>query len=334
MAKVNKEGLKNAAIFMLAIGEDRAAQMFALMDDTEIRDVSREMAMLGRISSEDIERVMNEFTSSVASGGDLIGSLAATERILKTFLPEEQVGEILEEMRGPAGRTMWEKLSNVSEDILATYLKNEYPQTVAVIMSKIKPMHAARVLATLPEDFAYEVMERILLIDNIPREVVDTVEETLRSEFMKNLALRNKRDTHEMLAEIFNNFDRTNETKFMEMLEKHRSEDAERVRSLMFTFEDLLKTDDRGMQTIMRDVDKDQLAIALKGANEEIKEKFLQNMSERAAKIMQEDMQSMGPIKIADVEAAQQNIVTTAKALVDSGEVVLATDEDEEDLVY
>ena len=334
MARVTKEGVRNAAIFMLAIGEEKAAQLFGMMDDLEIRDISREMAMLGRISSEDVERVMSEFANNVASGGDLVGSLAATERILKSFMPEDQVGDILEEMRGPAGRTMWEKLSNVSEDILANYLKNEYPQTVAVIMSKIKPAHAAKVLAMLPAEFAYEVMERILLIDNVPREVVDTVEETLRAEFMKNLAQRNKRDTHEMMAEIFNNFDRTNEMKFMEMLEAQRSEDADKIRSLMFTFEDLLKTDDKGMQTVLRDVEKDDLGLALKGANDELKEKFLSNMSERAAKILQEDMEAMGPVRVADVEKAQQNIVTIAKKMADEGEIMIASEDGEDDLVY
>ena len=334
MARVTKEGVRNAAIFMLAIGEEKAAQMFGMMDDMEIRDISREMAMLGRINSDDVERVMSEFANNVASGGDLVGSLAATERILKSFMPEDQVGDILEEMRGPAGRTMWEKLSNVSEDILANYLKNEYPQTVAVIMSKIKPAHAAKVLAMLPAEFAYEVMERILLIDNVPREVVDTVEETLRAEFMKNLAQRNKRDTHEMMAEIFNNFDRTNEMKFMEMLEAQRSEDADKIRSLMFTFEDLLKTDDKGMQTVLRDVEKDDLGLALKGANDELKEKFLSNMSERAAKILQEDMEAMGPVRVADVEAAQQKIVNVAKKLADDGEIMIASEDGEDDLVY
>jgi len=334
MARVTKEGARNAAIFMLSIGEEKAAQMFSLLEEHEIRDISREMTLLGRVSSDDVERVMAEFTDGIVSGGDLVGSLQATERILKSFMSDEQVSEILEEMRGPAGRTMWEKLSNVSEDILANYLKNEYPQTVAVIMSKIRASHAAKVLAMLPMEFAYEVIERILLIDNVPREVVDTVEETLRSEFMKNLAARNKRDTHEMMAEIFNNFDRATEGKFMEMLEARRAEDATRIRSLMFTFEDLMKTDDKGIQTLLRDLDKDQLAIALKGANDELKEKFLSNMSERAAKILQEDMEVMGPVRVKDVDVAQQAIVVVAKDLADRGEIIISEEGGEDDFVY
>ena len=334
MARTTNEGTRNAAIFMLAVGEETAAKMFGMMDDHEIRDLSRQMAMLGRISADDVERVMTQFAQNITGGSDIVGSLQATERILKSFLPEESVGEILEEMRGPAGRTMWEKLSNVSEDILANYLKNEYPQTVAVIISKIKPAHAARVLGSLPVEMAFEVIERILLMDNIPREVVDTVEETLRNEFMRNLAQRNKRDTHEMVAEIFNSFDRQNEARFMELLEERRQEDAERIRSLMFTFEDLLKTDDKGIQTLLRDADKEQLAIALKGANDELREKFLSNMSERAAKIMQEDMEAMGPVRVKDVDAAQQTIVTAAKALADAGEILISEEGGDDEFLY
>lgn len=334
MARKTEEGSRNAAIFMLAIGEEKAAQIFSMMEDHEIRDVSRQMALLGRVSSEDVERVMTEFAGNVASGGDVVGSWQATERILRSFMPEERVSDIMEEMRGPAGRTMWEKLANVSEDILANYLKNEYPQTVAVIISRIKPGHAARVLSALPEDFAYEVVERILLMDNVPREVVDSVEDTLRTEFMRNLASRNKRDTHEMMAEIFNNFDRANEARFMDMIEQRRADDAARIRALMFTFEDLMKTDDRGIQTLMREVDKDQLTVALKGAPQELMEKFLSNMSERAAKILQEDMQAMGPVRVKDVDTAQQAIVQVAKRLAEDGEIIIAEEGGDDEFVY
>lgn len=334
MTRKVEEGARNTAILMLSVGEERAAKLFSLMEDHEIRDVSRHMAMLGRVSSDDVERVLNDFTSKVSTGGDLVGSWQTTERILKSFLPGDRVGEILEEMRGPAGRTMWEKLDNVSEDILANYLKNEYPQTVAVILSRIRPSHAARVLSVLPIEFAYEAIERILLMDNVPREVLDTVEDTLRTEFMRNLAARNRRDTHELMADIFNNLDRANESKFMDLLEKRRTDDATRIRALMFTFEDLLKTDDRGIQTVLREVEKDQLAVALKGAGDSLKEKFLANMSERAAKILQEDMQAMGPVRVKDVELAQQNIVVIAKRLAEDGEIIIADDGGEDQFVY
>lgn len=329
-----EQGARNCAIFLLAVGEETASELLATMDDFEIRDISREMATLGRVSSEEVEMVLNKFTEEIGSGSaGLVGGWTATERYLSQFMDEGRVKDLMEEMRGPAGRTMWEKLSNVSEDILASYLRNEYPQTVAVIVSRIKPAHAARVLGTLPEELALEVIERILLMDNVPREVIESVEDSLRNEFMRNLAAKQKRDSHEMMAEIFNNFDRANEQKFMELLDKRSHDDAEKIRALMFTFDDLSKTDDVGIQAILRDVEKDKLALALKGASEEIKDMFIRNMSERAGKILAEDMDSMGPVRVKDVDEAQNAVVEVAKRLADAGEIVIAEEGDGGDFI-
>ena len=177
----------------------------------------------------------------------------------------------MDEIRGPAGRNMWEKLSNVQEQVLANYLKNEYPQTVAVVLSKLRPEHAARVLAILPEDFALDVVNRMLKMEAVQKEVIERVEETLRTEFMSNLSQTRRRDAHEVMAEIFNNFDRQTETRFMTALEEDNRESAERIKTLMFTFDDLVKLDAGSAQTLMRHIDKDKLAIALKGANETVR---------------------------------------------------------------
>lgn len=329
MAPTNQKiaGPRKAAILMLAIGEQRAANLFSFMDDYEIRDLSREMAGLGQVTPEEMEQVILEFIEALGGdGAGVAGGWNTTERYLRTFMKEDRVKDLMDEMRGPAGRTMWEKLANVNEETLANYLVNEYPQTVAVIISRIKPNHAAKVMSVLPEDLAFEVLQRILVMDNVPREVLAAVEESLKTEFMRSLAQKNTRDSHELLAEIFNNFDRVNEQRFMGVLEKANPEDAERVRALMFTFDDVMKTDDKGIQTILRDVDKDVLSLALKGAKPEMRDKFLKNMSERAAKILKEDMEVMGPVKVKDVDEAQMKIVTVAKNLADRGEIVIITE--------
>jgi flagellar motor switch protein FliG len=207
-------GMQKAAVFMLAVGNQHSAQLFERMDDEEIRELSQAMASLGSINASIVERLFVEFADNLSSSGGLVGSVSSTERLLMSALPEERVNQIMEEMRGPAGRTMWDKLGNVNEAVLANYLKNEYPQTVAVVLSKVRPDHASRVLAILPENFSMEVIMRMLRMEAVQKEILDHVERTLRSEFMTNLARTARRDSHELMADIFNNLDRNTENRF------------------------------------------------------------------------------------------------------------------------
>jgi flagellar motor switch protein FliG len=327
-------GPARAAIFMLAIGESHACKLLQKMEDEEIRALSQEMACLGKVSSDEVESLLHDFGEHISSGGALVGTIESTERLLLKILDAERVRNIMEDIRGPSGRTMWDKLGNVNEAVLANYLKNEYPQTVAVVLSKIKPLHAARVLALLPENFALEVVMRMLRIETVQREILDEIERTLRTEFMTNLARTQRGDAHELVAEIFNNFDRTTEGRFMSALEERSDESAKRVRQLMFTFEDLQRLDATGVQVLMRQVPKEQLAIALKAASEPLKELFLKNMSVRAGKILQEDMAAMGPIRLRDVDEAQAAIVAAAKTLAENEEIVLGGSEAGNEMVY
>ncbi|PWC86383.1 flagellar motor switch protein FliG, partial [Azospirillum sp. TSO5] len=308
-------GPEKAAIMMLALGEEHSSKLFSLMDDEEIKELSQVMANLGTVSANLIERLFVEFAEQMSSSGTVVGSLDSTERLLLKTLPKDKVDQIMEDIRGPAGRTMWDKLTNVNESVLSNYLKNEYPQTVAVVLSKIRSDHAGRVLAQLPESFAMEVIMRMLRMEAVQKEVLDDVERTLRTEFMTNLARTSRRDSHEMLAEIFNGLDRTTEHRFMAALEERNRDSAERIKSLMFTFEDLSKLDPTGVQTMLRTVDKQKLGTALKGASESLKDLFFSNMSERAAKILREDMAAMGPVRVRDVDEAQMYMVQLAKDL-------------------
>jgi len=327
-------GPEKAAILLMSLGEEQAAKLFGQMDDEEIKEVSQVMAGLGTVSSNIVERLFVEFAEQLSSTGSLVGSLDSTQRLLTKVLGEDRVGDIMEEIRGPAGRTMWDKLANVNEQVLANYLKNEYPQTVAVIVGKIQQGHAAKVLATLPENFAMEVVMRMLRMEAVNKDIEKDVERVLRTEFMSNLARTNRRDSHEVMAEIFNNLDRATESRFLSALEERNKDAAERIRSLMFTFEDLQRLDPAGVQTLLRAVDKDKLVIALKGASEELRDLFFSNMSERAAKLMREDMQALGPIRLKDVEDSQQMMVQSAKDLADRGEIVLGSSSGDDQIVY
>jgi len=320
-------GPEKAAVILLALGEER-------LDDEEVKEISQAMATLGNVTAEAVEALMIEFVSGLAGSGSVMGSYEQTQRLLAAFLPKDRVDGLMEEIRGPAGRTMWDKLGNVNEAVLANYLKNEYPQTVAVILSKVRSDHAARVLTALPEDFALECVQRMLRMEPVQREILDKIEATLRTEFMSNLARTSKRDSHEMMADIFNSFDRQTEARFIGALEERSRESAERIRALMFVFEDLSKLDPGGVQTLLRAVDKDSLGLALKGASEPLREMFFSNMSERASKIMREDMESMGPVRLKDVDTAQMAMVQVAKDLAARGEIMLAGQGTDDELIY
>ncbi len=328
------EGPEKAAILMLAVGEEGAARLFELMDDEEIREISQTMANVGTISSQLVERLFVDFLQQMSSTGSLTGSFESTERLLSKVLKGDRVGAIMEEIRGPAGRTMWDKLANVNEGVLANYLKNEYPQTVAVVMSKIKPDHAARVLSVLQESFAMEVVMRMLRMESVQKDVLDDVERTLRNEFMSNLARTSRRDAYELMADIFNNLDRNSEGRFLGSLEERNRDAAEKVKALMFTFEDLSKLDPTAVQTLLRAVAKDKLGLALKGASEALRQLFFGNMSERAGKILKEDMEAMGPVRLRDVDESQSAMVNAAKDLAAKGEILIADSKGEDELVY
>ena len=203
-----------------------------------------------------------------------------------------------------------------------------------MVLSKIRPDHASRVLTELPESFAMEVVMRMLRMESVQREVLDEIEMTLRTEFMANLSATNQTDSHEMMAEIFNSLDRGTENHFMTLLEERNRDSADKIKSLTFTFEDLAQLDASGLQTLLRGVDKDKLGIALKGSSDSLKDIFFTNMSERAAKILREDMAAMGPVRLSDVDDAQLEIVNTAKQLAEQGEIMLAESGEEDTLVY
>src|SRR6202789_2499704 len=326
-------GPEKAAVVLLALGEDHN-NIWQALDEEEIKEISQAMAGLGTVSASVVEDLLVEFVSGMSGTGAIMGSFEQTQRLLASFMTGDKVDNLMEEIRGPAGRTMWDKLANVNEAVLANYLKNEYPQTVAVVLSKIKAEHSARVLAALPEDFALECVTRMLRMEPVQREILDKIEQTLRTEFMSNLARTSKRDSHEMMADIFNNFDRQTESRFIAALEERSRESAERIRALMFTFEDLGKLDPGSIQTLLRHVEKDKLGLALKGATDTLRDTFFSNMSERAGKILREDMESMGPVRLKDVDEAQMRMVNIAKDLANNGEIMIAGGSAEDELVY
>ena len=327
-------GPEKAAILILSLGEEQAGKVFEQFDDDEIRLISQAIAQLGKVSPEVSEKTYVDFASQLSATGTLVGSYDATERLLTKFIGHERVSQIMEEIRGPAGRTMWDKLGNVNEDVLSNYLKNEYPQTVAVILTKIRVEHAANVLKLLPEDYAMEVILRMLKMEPVQKDILEDIEKTLRNEFMNNLSRTSNQDPHELIADLFNNMDRNSESKFLSALEERNKTSAEKVRSLMFTFDDLTSLDKNSVQILLKNIDKSKLGMALKGASDQLKDLFFDNMSERAGKILKDDMESMGMVRLKDVDEAQAGIVKIAKDLSDKGEIFISDGAEGNEFVY
>ncbi|MGN6671025.1 MAG: flagellar motor switch protein FliG [Candidatus Nucleicultricaceae bacterium] len=318
-------GLEKAAIFMLSLPKTTVGKILAKFSEEEIRDLSHKMANLGNIKAKTVNAIFQDFFMKISkSNTEVIGTIESTERLLSSIYDDRKVREIMADIKGPAGRTMWDKLANVNEEFLANYLKNEHPQIVALILTKVRPSHSANIFARLPEDFSVDVMFRMLNMETVSSDILENVEKTLRNEFMTNLSNASRENPHELIAEVFNFFDRNTETRFMMALENKDNDSAEKVRSLMFTFDDLLHLDASAIQTLIRLTDKAKLPLALKGTNEEVKELFFKNMSERAAKLLKEDMESLGMVRLKMVDEAQQEIVNLAKNLAAKGEIVIS----------
>ncbi len=325
-------GPERAAVLLLVLGEEHGSPVWSALDDDELRKVTLAMSTLGTVTSKLVEQVLGDLANQY-NRLTVVGDFDRTHELLLKLLPRERVDPIMEEIRGPAGRTIWQRLSNVQDNLLATYLKTEHPQTVALILSRIRAEHAAKVMALLPEEFATDVMLRILQIDTVSKETLDQIEESLRLNFIANLSQTSRRDAHDLLAEIFNSFDRQNETKFMEALEQAAFKSAERIRALMFTFEDITRLDLNSAQVLIRNVDKAELAKALKGASAATREFFTSKMTQRAATVFLDEMSSLGPIRLKEVDEAQQRIIAIAKGLADKGEIVIAKSGNEDDMI-
>lgn len=327
-------GAQKAAALMLALGKERCAPIWGQLGQDEVKELSGAIANLGRVPANVVEHVLVRFATELSSISSLHGSVESAQRMLDGLLPADQINAIMEEIRGPMGRTMWDKLSNVSETVLASYLRHEHPQTIAVIFQKLKPDHAAKIIGELPGELAVDVVMRMLRTETIQKEVISEVEDALRLEFMNNLSRSQRRDPHEAIAEVFNALDRSTEERMLTALEEKAPDSAERIRSLMFTFDDLANLMPASIQVVVKNADKRQMALALKGAPEEIKQVFFAGMTDRAAKLLREDMAGMGPVRARECEEAQTVLVRLAKTLADKGEIVLVDPKADDSMIY
>jgi flagellar motor switch protein FliG len=320
----NLTGSEKAAVFLLTLGEEFTSEVFKRLDHDEIKNVGRQMSKMDRVDKEDIGALLSEFKSDEGgdeiylSGDDLL------ETALKKALNTGEASDILNDIRSDWRLTLFQKARKLEPKILVNFLRNEHPQTVALLLAVLDQVQAASILAELKEETQVEVVMRMAELDKVSPEILVDIDRVLQEELLSVEGMEGQRlGGVESVAEILNNADRALEAQVLEGVEEQRESLAEEIRRLMFVFEDLINVDDRGIMSILKEVSTDDLKLALKTASDELKDKVFKNMSSRAVEMLKEDMEIMGPTRLKDVEAAQQAIIKVAKRLEQEGKVQL-----------
>lgn len=324
-------GVERAAVIVLTLKEDVAAEVLKFFDADEVTQLSIAMVRLRSLSATSIEGVVDGFLGALEKQSFVTGGLEHAEKLLRKIFPEDQVAAILAEVSNVTGVDIWRKLANVDRGLLVGYLKGEHPQTAALILSQLVPELSARLLRSFDRSTASDVISRMLRLQPVQSEALGRVEEALRIEFLDATAKRRRQDRHAGMAEIFNNFDSRTEGELMGELMRASPDSAEKVQLLMFTFKDLLRMDPASIQTIIQQADRDVMSRALRTADEALKALFFANMSARAVKRMEDDWGGMAPQGRAETESAQSALLKTAKELIAKGEIRSGRERDDDD---
>ena len=314
-------GYEKAAIFLSTLGEDAAAEVLKGLEVKDIGKITMHMTRLKTVTKVTIENVLQEVAESVSRGDIRVGGEDFVRKVLSKGLGEDGAVKILEmaSKEGPLDSLKW-----VDAKTLVNFLVTEHPQTIALIICLLEPLQAAEVLSALPEGVKADVAMRIATTERIPENAIEELKEVLKGQLEIGKNKGKKLGGTRTIAEILNQCDRSTEQSVIGRIEEQNNVLADSIRKLMFVFDDLVKLDDRRIQMILKETSTEELTLALKTASEALKEKIFRNMSQRAAQILKEDMQTRGPVKVSDVDKAQQSIVKVARKLETEGKIVLA----------
>jgi flagellar motor switch protein FliG len=321
-------GPEKAAVLLITLGEDVASKVLANLDDREIQNIGNYMAALGDIDMNVMDSINKDFYDMVESGtGGLgIAGMDFLKTALMQALDPAKATEILNNITTP-GEEMGGGLETVrllDPKIISTFITNEHPQTAAIILAHLEPAVASLTIRELPEENRMEIMHRLATLERVAPSVIRELDEALQSEFRTSGAVSgNKLGGVEVAAEVMGSLDRTTETSILTAMDEVDPDLANEIRNLRFTFEDILKIDDNGIQMIMKEINQEDLLIGLKTATDLLKDKLFSNMSERAAVMLKEDLESLGPTKISEVEKAQQKIIAVCKKLEEDGKLII-----------
>ena len=319
-------GLEKSAILLLAMGDKFTSEAFKRMERSEITQISKIIMEMDAVPKETIEMVLREFHYALVSGQDILtGGEDAVKRLLMKNLDGDTAKYIIDELNLEVGAAPFRDLGNVSPRILSQVLRTAHRQTLALILGHMPADQAAQLLTNLPSGVRTEVLMRLANLEAVPEDMIEEVDKVLQSQLIAMGGKEGKKvGGVPAVAEILNAVDRATEEEVLSEIEEESSQMAEEIRNLMFVFEDVGGLDDRAVRELLKDISNDDLTLALKGASDELKEHFFKNMSERAATMIREDLEIMGPTKLSDVEAAQQNIVRTVRKLEGEGRIAIS----------
>jgi flagellar motor switch protein FliG len=318
-------GTEKAAVFLRSIGEAEAAEVLKHMSPKEVQKVGQAMASLTNVSREEVQGVLDNFIATVEQQTGLgIGSHDYVRNMLVSALGEDKAGNVLDRILSGGNTTGLEQLKWMDARGIYEVIKLEHPQIIAIVCSFLEADQAAQVLSLFPERDQANVLLRISTLDGVQPAALNELNAVLEKQFSGNAGSQSTTvGGLKTAADILNFVDGSHSAAIMEKIKETEPDLGQNIEDLMFVFDNLIDLDDRGFQTLMREIQTDQLQLALKGADDALKEKFLKNMSQRAAEMMRDDLEAMGPVRVSDVEAAQKGILAAARALSDKGEIML-----------
>jgi flagellar motor switch protein FliG len=324
MEREEINGVKKAAILLLTMDEDLSKEVIRDLDESEIELIGQEISRLESVSREIVTRINEEFTKKLQEKSThILGVPAKFKGLLNKSLGEDRAASLWQQLSTEKVNTD-KFLKSCDPRILANTLKGEHPQTISLVLSNMEVKQATEVVSFLPQQVQSDVIVRMAHLERVDKKIIEEIEGVLKEQLESIGVVEGRRlGGVEVVASMLNQMNRTTESEILESIEESNPELAERIKQLMFTFEDLLKTDDKGIQLLLKEVSSDDLTLALKGASEALKDRILNNMSERAAKMLKEDLEAMGPVRVSDVEKAQVKIAMVAKKLSEEGKIML-----------
>jgi len=328
-------GSEKAAILLLYLGNEAAAKVFEHLDDTEIKKISKSMTALGHISQETIMSVVNDFTSVIGPGSGMFShGEDFVLKLLENTLGAEKAQTLMRDLQVSSYVNIVDIMANIDSKTIANFLSQEHPQTIAVILAKLKSKQTSEIISLLPVELQAEVVLRIADVDQISPEILRELDDAMKRE-LKSMGgtQRYKIGGIDKVVEMFNHFDRTREKQILDKLDVMSPPLSEAIRKHLFTFEDVFALDDRSIQSVMREISNDTLTLAMKTSPDEVKEKIFRNISSRAADMIKEDLEVMGPVRLSDVEKAQGEIIKIVRKMEEEGKVVLGGGKGSDDVL-